>query len=139
MQIQYNPLEREAEVDIMPYCRGNHIWVLSWGSLAEGFLADGFSLNKLDPNDFRRTHRYGQMETHAKIQRISEVISRIADQKKCTMVSVVVAWELMNPRLTGAIIGIRNQKEALEMIGSTKLHLGKIEKGEIDSALPKSA
>ncbi len=57
LQVQYNPLARTAEKEVLPFCKSHNIGVLSWGSLAEGFLADNFSIDQLHPNDFRRTHR----------------------------------------------------------------------------------
>ena len=37
------------------------------------------------------------------------------------MVSAVIAWELMHPALTGAIIGVRNENEARENDGRSQL------------------
>jgi len=50
------------------------------------------------------------------------------------MVDVVVAWELTHPAITGAIIGIRSEKEAKEMTGGTELLLTRDEMQEIDKA-----
>src|SRR5260370_9759494 len=61
-QIEYNPLEREIEKELLPFCRSNGIGVLGWGSLAEGFLTDNFDLHKLNPTDFSRRHKYSQPE-----------------------------------------------------------------------------
>jgi len=133
-QVQYNPLQRKIEKDILPFSQRNSIGVLGWGSLAEGFLADSFSLDKLDPKDFRRSHWYALPENQARVQRVRETLAKIARSHKCSMVDVVVAWELTHPALTGAIIGIRSEKEAQEMITGTKLALTKDEMQEIDRA-----
>jgi aryl-alcohol dehydrogenase-like predicted oxidoreductase len=50
------------------------------------------------------------------------------------MVDVVIAWELMHPALTGAIIGIRSEKEAREMKDGTGLVLSRDEMQEIERA-----
>ncbi len=50
------------------------------------------------------------------------------------MVDVVIAWELMHPALTGAIIGIRSEKEAREMKNGTGLILSADEMQEIERA-----
>src|SRR6266568_1705795 len=111
-QVQYNPLQRKIEKDILPFSQRNSIGVLGWGSLAEGFLTDNFSVGKLDPKDFRRNHWYAQPENQAKVARVRETLARIARAHNRQMVDVVVAWELTHPALTGAIIGIRSEKEA---------------------------
>jgi len=133
-QVQYNPLQRKIEKDILPFSLSHHIGVLGWGSLAEGFLADNFDLASLDPKDFRRNHWYAQPENQARLERIREVLSKIARTHSKKMVDVVVAWELMHPALTGAIIGIRNEKEAREMKDGTELALSRDEMQEIERA-----
>ncbi|HZY46602.1 MAG TPA: aldo/keto reductase, partial [Candidatus Bathyarchaeia archaeon] len=133
-QVQYNPLQRKIETDILPFSQRNSIGVLGWGSLAEGFLTDSFDLDELDSKDFRRRHAYAQPESKVKIERVRETLRRIARARRRTMADVVVAWELMQPALTGAIIGIRNEKEAKQMIGGAELVLTRDEKQEIDQA-----
>jgi aryl-alcohol dehydrogenase-like predicted oxidoreductase len=133
-QVQYNPLQRKIEKDILPFSQRNSIGVLGWGSLAEGFLTDNFDISKLDPKDFRRNHWYAQPENKTKIDRVRGTLARIARSHDCSMVDVVVAWELTHPAMTGAIIGIRNEKEAEEMIAGTKLALTRDEMQEIDLA-----
>jgi aryl-alcohol dehydrogenase-like predicted oxidoreductase len=131
-QVQYNPLQRKIEKDLLPFSLSHGIGVLGWGSLAEGFLTDNFDINKLDPKDFRRNHWFAQPENKARLDRIRETLSRIAKAHGRTMVDVVVAWELMHPALTGSIIGIRSEKEAKEMPEAADLILTKEEMQEID-------
>ena len=133
-QVQYNPLQRKIEKDILPFSVQHGIGVLGWGSLAEGFLTDNFRVENLDPKDFRRHHWYAQPENQAKVERVRETLSKIAKNHGRTMVDVVVAWELMHPALTGAIIGIRSEKEAKEMVAGTELVLTRDEMLEIDRA-----
>ncbi len=133
-QVQYNPLQRKIEKDILPFSQRNSIGVLGWGSLAEGFLTDNFSVGKLDPKDFRRNHWYAQPENQAKVARVRDTLAKIARAHNKPMVDVVVAWELTHPALTGAIIGIRSEKEAKEMTGGTELLLNRDEMQEIDKA-----
>lgn len=134
LQVQYQPLQRKIEKEILPYCQRNSIGVLGWGSLAEGFLTDSFDLTKLDPKDFRRNHFYAQPENQPKVQRVRETLKKIARAHNAAMVDVVLAWELTHQALTGVIIGIRNEKEAEEMIAGTKLALTRDEMREIDKA-----
>jgi aryl-alcohol dehydrogenase-like predicted oxidoreductase len=133
-QVQYNPLQRKIEKDILPFSLSHGIGVLGWGSLAEGFLADNFSLSSLDPKDFRRNHWYAQPENQAKLERVRQAFSKVARAHGKKMVDVVIAWELMHPALTGAIIGIRSEKEAREMKDGTELVLSRDEMQEIERA-----
>ncbi len=134
-QVQYNPLERSIESGMMPFCQRNGIGILGWGSLAEGFLTDNFDLDGLDSKDFRRNHRYGQPGNYVKIVKIREALGRIARKRGKRVVDLVVAWELMHPALTAAIIGIRNEKEAGEMLAGSVWNLDSGEMAAVRDAL----
>jgi len=134
-QNQYNPLQRRTEQEIFPFCSEHQIGVLGWGSLSEGVLADNFDVNKLDAKDFRRGQFYSQPENHSKVQMIRQAFRQVALAHEGTMVSAVIAWELTHPALTGAIIGVRNENEAREMIEGTTWELTPNDIGLIEEAL----
>ncbi|OLD13039.1 MAG: hypothetical protein AUI50_01555 [Crenarchaeota archaeon 13_1_40CM_2_52_14] len=134
-QNQYNPLQRQTEREIFPFCLEHGIGVLGWGSLSEGVLADNFDIDKLDPMDFRRRQLYAQPENHAKVQSIRKAFRHVADAHRRTMTNAVIAWELMRPALTGAIIGVRNENEAREMMGGANWKLTPAEMSSIQDVL----
>lgn len=119
----------------MPFCLRNGIGILGWGSLAEGFLTDNFNLETLDPKDFRRRHLFGRRENYAKILKLKDVFRKIAGKHGKKIVHLVVAWELMHPALTGAIVGVRDEREAREMMGGVGWHLDEGEMEAIQDAL----
>ena len=134
-QNQYNPLQRQTEQEIFPFCLEHQIGVLGWGSLSEGILADNFDISKLDPKDFRRRQLYSQPENLAMVQKIREAFRHVADAHDGTMVNAVIAWELMHPALTGAIIGVRNENEAREMTTGANWKLTPAEMSSIQDVL----
>jgi aryl-alcohol dehydrogenase-like predicted oxidoreductase len=134
-QNQYNPLQRRAEREIFPFCLEHQIGVLGWGSLSEGILAENFDFNKLDPKDFRRRQDYSRAENYSKVETIRQAFRQVAKAHGGTMVQAVIAWELIHPALTGAIIGVRNENEASEMTGGTNWRLTSDEMGLVENAL----
>lgn len=134
-QNQYNPFRRKAEKEIFPYCQRHGIGVLGWGSLSEGILTDDWNLDDLDQNDFRRQQFYVLPENQEKVRKAREVFGTIARSHGKKMSDVVVAWELGHQALTGAIIGVRNEKESQEMIGGVNLKLSNEELASIDHVL----
>jgi len=134
-QHEYNPLERGIENDILPFSRDHGIGVLGWGSLAEGFLTDGFDLARLDPKDFRHGHRYARPENSSRITRVRSALLEIARARGRTLIDLVIAWELMHPALTAAIIGVRSEAEARGMIGGVDWSLSAEEMRAVDRAL----
>jgi len=123
LQEQYNPLHRETE-KFFSFLSQHRIGLLGWGSLASGFLADDFDLEKLDHNDFRRTRSaFGKRENYEKIKRIRQKLLTMSKSLHIRLASLVVAWELSHPELTGAIIGVKSPREAKDMVegATTKL------------------
>ncbi len=77
-QHQYNLLNREIEHDILPFSQQHGIGVLCWSPLASGFLADGFDLDELDPDDFRRARPYAQEPTFSRLKELRQILQKIS-------------------------------------------------------------
>jgi len=123
IQCQYNMLERSMEKDILPCSSALGISVLAWSPLASGFLADGFDLDALHPDDFRRQRPLGRPPLWSHVQKVRAVVQSIALAHNKRMVDVALAWILQHPGMTAAIVGIRSEKEAGEMLGGAMWQL----------------
>jgi aryl-alcohol dehydrogenase-like predicted oxidoreductase len=134
-QHQYNLLNREIEHDVLPFSQQHDIGVLCWSPLASGFLADGFNLESLDPNDFRRGRPYAQEPAFSRLKELRGVLQTIAQDHYKTMADLAIAWVLRQPAVTGAINGIRSPHEALAMPGGLNWKLTDQELQTIEEAL----
>lgn len=115
-QHQYNLLERSIERDVLPYSQAHGIGVLCWSPLASGFLTDNFTLESLDSDDFRRRLRYAQEPALTRLRQAREALAALAqDAGGKTLTNLAIAWVLRHAAVTGAIIGIRNEREAQAM------------------------
>ena len=103
--------------------------------MSEGILTDNWSLDTIDPDDFRRRQFYALPENQEKVGKAREVFGTIARSRGKKMSDIAVAWELSHQALTGAMISVRNEKEAREMIGGANLKLSSEEFASIDHAL----
>ena len=122
-QCQFSLLERSAESEVLPCCAGLGMGILAWSPLASGFLVDGFDLDRLHPDDFRRRHPFAQPPSWTKVQELRSVLRKIAQDHNKTMVDVALAWVLAHTQVTGAIVGVRNEKEATQMLGAVTWQL----------------
>ncbi|HEY5660840.1 MAG TPA: aldo/keto reductase [Gaiellaceae bacterium] len=113
LQYQYSLLHREPEADILQLGIG----VLAWSPLASGFLAGGFDLERLVPDDFRRTHPFAQLD----LEPLRAQLAEIGARHGCTAAQVAVAWVLRHPGVAGAIVGVRTPAEARELPGALGL------------------
>jgi aryl-alcohol dehydrogenase-like predicted oxidoreductase len=134
-QHQYSLLNRAIERDVLPFSQQHNIGVLCWSPLASGFLTDGFDLESLDPGDFRRRRPYAQEPAYSRLKQLRATLQSIAQDHHKKMVDLAIAWVLRHPAVTGAIIGIRNPKEALEMSGGLNWKLTDQELQAIEQAL----
>jgi aryl-alcohol dehydrogenase-like predicted oxidoreductase len=105
---------------------------LTWSPLASGFLTDGFDLDALHADDFRRRHPFAQLDLSA----LRKELARIADAHGATSAQVALAWVLSRPAVAGAIVGIRNAREAEELPASAGLRLEPDELHSLDAAAP---
>ena len=134
-QHQYNLLNREIEHDVLPFSQQHSIGVLCWSPLASGFLADGFDLENLDPDDFRRGRPYAQEPTFSRLKELREILQKIAQDNNKTMAQLAIAWVLRHSAVTGAINGIRSPREAMAMPGCLDWKLTDQELQTIEEAL----
>ncbi len=134
-QHQYNLLNRAIEHDVLPFSQQHNIGVLAWSPRASGFLTDGFDLESLDPHDFRRRHPYAEEQTYTRLKRLRSTLQAVAQDRHKKMVDLAIAWVLRHQAVTGAIIGIRNEQEAVEMVGGLDWQLTEQEIQAIEQAL----
>src|SRR2546423_6865035 len=134
-QDQYSLLHRAIERDVLPFSQQHNIGVLAWSPLASGFLTDGFDLESLDPQDFRRRRPFAQEPAFTRLKQLRAMLPTIAQYHHKNMVDLAIAWVLRQPALTGAIMGIRSEQEAREMAGGINWKLTDQETQVIEQAL----
>ena len=134
-QHQYHLLDRSIEHDVLPFSQQYGIGVLAWAPRASGFLVDTFDLQSLDPQDFRRRHPYAQEPAYTKLVQVRSMLQAIAQDHHRRLIDLAIAWVLREPALTGAIIGIRNEQEAMEMVSGMDWKLTEQEIQAVEEAL----
>ena len=107
LQHEYSVLSRGVENSILPLALEHGLGVIVWAPLASGFLTDGFSVDALPADDFRRTHPFAQLEL--------EPVRASLRRDGRTAAHGAIAFVLSHPAVTGAIVGVRNEREAREL------------------------
>jgi aryl-alcohol dehydrogenase-like predicted oxidoreductase len=115
LQHQYNLLERAIERDLLPHVQRHGMGMLCWSPLASGFLTDGFAVEALAPEDFRRRHRYAHEPAASRLRQVRVALADVASAAGRTLTELASAWVLRHQAVTGAIIGIRTEREARAM------------------------
>jgi aryl-alcohol dehydrogenase-like predicted oxidoreductase len=104
LQYEYSVLARGVEEAILPLALEHGLGVIVWSPLASGFLTDGFSVDALEDGDFRRSHRFAELE-------LEPIRASLRDGGRRTAAQGAIAFVLSNPAVTGAIVGVRNERE----------------------------
>jgi aryl-alcohol dehydrogenase-like predicted oxidoreductase len=132
LQYQYSLLHRVHEREVIPFARSRGIGVLTWSSLAAGFVAGDFDLDSLDADDFRRTHPFASLD----LGLLRSTLASIGARHQRSAAQVALAWVLSQSAIAGAIVGIRGEGEADQLPGAADLPLSETELEEIESAIP---
>jgi len=127
LQHEYSVLSRAIEETILPLALEHGLGVIVWAPLASGFLTDGFSVDVLEPGDFRGGHRYAALELEP-VREALRAPGRSAAQG-------AVAYVLSHPAVTAAIVGVRNEREALEIAAAADLRLSGDERQRVEVAV----
>jgi aryl-alcohol dehydrogenase-like predicted oxidoreductase len=108
-QDQLSLLAGPDDPAVLDVVRRLGIGLLCWAPLASGFLTDGFDLETLDPDDFRRRSRLA-----ARGEEIETLRTEAAARGR-TLRRHAVAWVLEQPGVTAAIVGPRTAAEGAEL------------------------
>jgi len=108
LQFQYSALARDHEQALLPYAQEHGLGVIVWSPLASGFLTDGFSLEGLPPDDFRRTHPFAELD-------LQQTREELRERGGGSVTRGALDFVLAHPAVTGAIVGIRNAREGRDL------------------------
>jgi aryl-alcohol dehydrogenase-like predicted oxidoreductase len=108
LQFQYSALVRDDEQRLLPFAQERGLGAIVWSPLASGFLTDGFSLDDLAEDDFRRTHPFAQLD-------LAGVREELRTRGRGSVTRGALDFVLSHPGVTAAIVGIRKEREGREL------------------------
>jgi aryl-alcohol dehydrogenase-like predicted oxidoreductase len=108
LQFQYSALVRDDERSLLPLAADHGLGVIVWAPLASGFLTDGFSVADLAPDDFRRTHAFAERD-------LGGIHDDLRARGGGSVTRGAIEFVLEHPAVTGAIVGVRNEREARDL------------------------
>ena len=127
-------LNREAEDEILPFCRENRIGVINYSPMASGLLTGAMTRERianLPPDDFRRKARQFQEPLLTRNLALADLLGKIGARHNVSAGVIAIAWTLANPAITAAIVGGRNPQQVEGVWPAAKLSLYPNEMQEI--------
>lgn len=122
LQTLYNLYDRhEYESSLEPLCVMNGLGVLTYFSLAKGFLTGKYRSEK----DLMKSERGGAVKRYMNEKgfRILEALDNVANQYHVTPTQVALAWVMARPSVTAALASATSIEQLDELINATELRL----------------
>ena len=113
-QVQYSLIDRRPEIKMAPYCQGQGVHLLAYGTLAGGLLSDKY-LGQPEPGRAGLTtaslNKYKQMVDGwggwGLFQELLLALKRVSDRHQVSIADVAMRYILDRPAVAGVIVGVR--------------------------------
>ena len=130
-QIPYNPIERGAEIELLPYCASENIPVMVYRPVSMGLLTGKYRQGRPAPEGSR-----GQTDERIAnwLARYGEAIERFvarAKQKGVAPAALASAWLLVNRAPIFPIVGVSRMEQLEEALTATEIAMDEAERAEI--------
>ena len=142
-QAHYNLLEREAEKELLPYCRAMNVGLFPYFVLANGLLAGRYPQGEPPPPDsraaaFERTRRYLSRYATPENYAIIGQLTAFARARGHTLADLAIAWVLAEPAVIAVLTGASSKEQIAANARAAAWKLGEGELAEIEAILGRS-
>jgi aryl-alcohol dehydrogenase-like predicted oxidoreductase len=139
-QPPYNLLDRRIERELIPACKTYGIGIIPWSPLGGGFLTGKYKRAGEQPKEGRfsdGTHfRAPTMIGNDRAFDTVDALQKVADEKKCTLSQLAVAWVMHEPAVSSTIIGPRTMQQFEDNLKALDVKLSDEDRKRIDQIAP---
>ena len=124
LQPEYNLYDREGyEKELEPICQKNNIGVITYYSLASGFLTGKYR----SQDDISKSQRGGGVKKYLNDRgfKILDALDKVAKEYHSTPAGVAIAWVIARPGITAPIASATSVKQLHETTKALELKLDK--------------
>jgi len=126
IQPEYSLVDRTAEEEVFPYVETMGIGSVTYSPLKHGLLSGRMTRERvaaLTPADWRRGHEQYIEPKLSENLRLVDALREVAGRRGCTVSEVAIAWVLLRPGVTSAIVGPRRPAQLDDLVGAADLRL----------------
>ncbi len=143
LQPPYSMLERDVEVELLPYCGTNGIGVVAYSPMQTGMLTGKYTkelVEALPEDDWRKefSPHFNEPALSANLKLV-DGLRPIAERYGKTVAQLAIAWVLRRPEVTAAIVGARRPAHIEETLRAGDWALSAEDIAEIETLLTKRA
>jgi len=141
LQPEFSLLRRDTGTDEIAWCDAHGTGVIVYSPMGSGLLTDSFSrvrVARMAEDDWRRRSARFQDPELGRILELRNALGPVAERHGASIADVAVAWTLVWPGVTGAIVGARSAEQVDGWIGAATLELTDSDLDEIAAAVRRS-
>jgi aryl-alcohol dehydrogenase-like predicted oxidoreductase len=139
-QEHYSLLERNAERELLPFCRETGVGLFPYFVLANGLLAGRYKQGTPPPSDsraseFERTRRYLNKYATPANYAIIDKLTHFAEKRNHSLADLAISWVLSEPAVATVLAGASSAEQMTANARSGSWKLSAEEVGEIRAIL----
>jgi aryl-alcohol dehydrogenase-like predicted oxidoreductase len=141
LQPPFSLIKREAAATEIPWCRANQTGIIVYSPMQSGILTESFTadrVKKMAADDWRTRSANFQTPKLERNIALRDALVPIARRHDTTVSAVAIAWTVVWPGVTGAIVGARSAEQVDGWIGASTLELSAADLDEISRAIEKT-
>jgi aryl-alcohol dehydrogenase-like predicted oxidoreductase len=135
LQPQYSLIERDAELEILPFTERAGIGVIVYSPMGSGLLTGRMTRERIAEMADDDWRKHGERFVEPRLSRNLELVEglrAVADRHETTPGAVAVAWTLDNPAVDGAIVGFRGPDQVDPILAAARIELTDEDLDEIE-------
>lgn len=135
LQPPYSLVSPETEQEILPHALATNVGVIVYSPMKAGLLSGAMTRERalsFPEDDWRRRNPAFQEPQLTRNLKLAELLGEIGKRHGRTTGEVAIAWTLLNPAVTAAIVGMRNAAQVKGVIGAAEFRLSADEAAEIE-------
>jgi aryl-alcohol dehydrogenase-like predicted oxidoreductase len=139
VQPLYNMVNRDPEVELLPFCEEYGMGVVTYSPLARGVLAGKYRAGEAPPADSRAARgdaRIHQTEYRDESFQIVESIKPLAEAHGTTLTRFALAWVMANKIVSSVIIGPRVMDQLDDNLQALDVTVTAEDEAAIDALIP---
>lgn len=139
VQPLYNIVNRDIEVELLPFCEKYGVGVVPYSPLARGVLSGKYVVGEEPPlgsRAARKDRRILQTELREESYEVAQQLKPLAEAHGKTLTQFSLAWVLANPTITSVIIGPRTMEQLEDNLGCLDCTLTETDETAINALVP---
>jgi aryl-alcohol dehydrogenase-like predicted oxidoreductase len=136
VQTYFNMFQQQSVDSLRSYCQDQQIALVVYWVLMKGILAGHMRRDHdLDPADRRRNYPIYQGDQWQASQDLLDRLRDVARQRQCTVAQLVVAWTLLQPGISVALVGAKRPDQIEETARSLHVSLSQEDREAISKGI----